>query len=402
MSRTLSVVALGMALWLLVASAVPAADQPPAKKPPPAAAKESQSRGDEKAAAVAPAPHEKARKEKSPKEKARPAGPHRRPPVQNPFGSDPTQEKSRPVGAHRPQLYGGEATIEQALATPTQMEFHDTPLTDAIEFLKDHHRQKLGHPFDIQLDYKPLSDAGIAPDTPVTANLKGITLRSALNLLLRPLNLTWTIQDEVLLITTPEEAENRLTAKALDVADLVECRDSKGELWDDYHSLIELIKSTVMPTSWDDVGGQGSISPANMSSAKALVIRQTYQVHGEIAEVLAKILRRCQEESAGRAAAGATSRFPAPGCRCSVIHPRRRQRPRARIRNAMAANSRPQCSVEHGLIDGVMIPCGAAALGCIGQFAQSRAAVPHVKARLIAGGRRSRSRRRRLPALARS
>jgi hypothetical protein len=147
----------------------------------------------------------------------------------------------------------------------------------------------LGHPFDIQLDTKSMEDAGIAKDAPVTMNLKGITLRSALNLLLRPLKLTWTIQDEVLLITTPEEAENRLATKVLDVADLVECRDSKGELWDDYDLLIELIKSTVKPTTWDDVGGPGSICPADLGSAKALVICQTYQVHGEIAEVLAKI-----------------------------------------------------------------------------------------------------------------
>jgi len=38
-------------------------------------------------------------------------------------------------------------------------------------------------------------------------------LAVALNLMLRDLNLTWTIKDEVLLITTPEEAENHLTTK---------------------------------------------------------------------------------------------------------------------------------------------------------------------------------------------
>jgi len=264
MSRTLSVVALGMALWLLIASAVPAADQPAAKKPPPAAAKTE-------AKEAPPA------KKKTPK-----SHPKRQLNVDNnPFSAE--------SAVKRPQLYGGEATIEQALATPTQMEFHDTPLTDVIEYLKDFHTQKLGHPFEIQLDHKALSDAGIAKDAPVTMILKGITLRSGLNLLLRPLQLTWTIQDEVLLITTPEEAENQLTTKVLDVADLVECRDSKGKLWDDYHSLIELIKSTVKPTTWDDVGGAGSICPGDMGSVKALVIRQTYQVHGEIADVLAKI-----------------------------------------------------------------------------------------------------------------
>ena len=36
--------------------------------------------------------------------------------------------------------------------------------------------------------------------------------------MLRELKLTWTIENEVLLITTPEEAENRLIVKVLDVA----------------------------------------------------------------------------------------------------------------------------------------------------------------------------------------
>ena len=98
------------------------------------------------------------------------------------------------------------------------MEFIETPLSDVIDFLKDHHH------IEIQLDNKALSDVGIGSDTPVTKNLKGISLRSALNLLLRDLNLTWTIQNEVLLITTPEEAENQLITKVYDVSDLVVCR----------------------------------------------------------------------------------------------------------------------------------------------------------------------------------
>ena len=56
---------------------------------------------------------------------------------------------------------------------------------------------------------------GIGTDTPVTKNLKGITLRSALRLMLRELSLTYIIKDEVLLITTPEEAESQLSHEGL-------------------------------------------------------------------------------------------------------------------------------------------------------------------------------------------
>ncbi len=108
-----------------------------------------------------------------------------------------------------------EKAIHDALKQPTQMEFAETPLNDAIEYLKDYHH------IEIQLDTKALSDAGITPDTPVSRVLKGITLRSALKLMLRDLQLTYIIQNEVLWITTPEEAENRLSTRVYPVADLV-------------------------------------------------------------------------------------------------------------------------------------------------------------------------------------
>ncbi len=74
------------------------------------------------------------------------------------------------------------------------MEFIETPLQDVIDFLKDFHQ------IEIQIDQKSLDDVGIGTDTPITRNLKGITLRSALRLLLRDLDLTYLIRDEVLLI----------------------------------------------------------------------------------------------------------------------------------------------------------------------------------------------------------
>lgn len=108
-----------------------------------------------------------------------------------------------------------ERRINEELRRPTEMQFMDTPLSDAISVLKDRHQ------IEIQLDQKALRDAGIATDTPVTLDVKGISLRSALRLLLRPLDLTYVIQDEVLMITTPEEAEQRLSIKVYPVGDLV-------------------------------------------------------------------------------------------------------------------------------------------------------------------------------------
>ena len=203
--------------------------------------------------------------------------------VNDPFALSVASEQPPPPVASEPRVRGGEAAIQKALARPTQMEFLDTPLGDVIDYLKDHHK------IEIQLDCRALEDVGIGADTPITKNLKGISLRAALNLILRDLSLTWAIYDEVLLITTPEEAEERLKTRVLDVADLVVCRDSEGQLWDDYDTLIEMITSTVMPDTWYCVGGPGAIAPANLGAAKALVISQTDHVHERIAKVLAKV-----------------------------------------------------------------------------------------------------------------
>ncbi len=175
-----------------------------------------------------------------------------------------------------------EKRIEAALQSPTQLEFIKTPLQDVIDYLKDQHH------IEIQIDTRALSDVGIGTDTPVTKNLKGVSLRSALQLMLRELGLTHTIQDEVLLITTFEEAETHLTTVVYPVADLG-FRDKSGETWIDFDSLIEMITSTVKPTTWDEVGGPGTIAPQSIGNTHAIVVFQTQEVHRELVKVLKQI-----------------------------------------------------------------------------------------------------------------
>lgn len=60
----------------------------------------------------------------------------------------------------------------------------------------------------------------------------------------------------------------------------------------DFDSLIDLITSTVRPTTWDAVGGPGSIAP--FETNLSLVISQTQEVHEEIVDLLEQ-LRRLQD-----------------------------------------------------------------------------------------------------------
>ena len=60
----------------------------------------------------------------------------------------------------------------------------------------------------------------------------------------------------------------------------------------DFDSLIELITSTIKPTTWDGVGGPGSIAP--FETNLSIVVSQTQDVHEEIVDLLEQ-LRRLQD-----------------------------------------------------------------------------------------------------------
>jgi len=113
-----------------------------------------------------------------------------------------------------------EIKIRKALDSPTSFDFAETPLQEAIEFLKEYHG------IEIQFDLKALEEPAIVPaETTVNAALKGVSLRSGLKLLLSRVDdqLTFLIKDEVLMITTKTkaDAQENFVRKVYPVADLV-------------------------------------------------------------------------------------------------------------------------------------------------------------------------------------
>ncbi|HTU26700.1 MAG TPA: hypothetical protein VMF30_14930, partial [Pirellulales bacterium] len=80
---------------------------------------------------------------------------------------------------------GPTAKIRKALDEETSFEFTELPLDQVVQYLKDKHG------IEIQLDTKVLEEASIGVDTPVTRSLSGVTLRSALRLMLGALDLTY-------------------------------------------------------------------------------------------------------------------------------------------------------------------------------------------------------------------
>jgi type II secretory pathway component GspD/PulD (secretin) len=105
--------------------------------------------------------------------------------------------------------------IERALSKPITLDFKETPLKQVVEDLRAY------TDLNIVTDVRALDEDGISADRPVNIKLDNISTKSALNLLLNQVHLTYVIQDEVLQITTEKYARGRLVQKTFPVADLV-------------------------------------------------------------------------------------------------------------------------------------------------------------------------------------
>jgi hypothetical protein len=108
-----------------------------------------------------------------------------------------------------------EKRIQKALTETTEVSFTDNPLEEALNYLEDLHH------IEIWIDKQSLQDEGVATDQQITLVMTGISLRSALRLMLEPIGLTYIIEDEVMKITTQAKADEKMSTRVYPVADLV-------------------------------------------------------------------------------------------------------------------------------------------------------------------------------------
>ncbi len=57
----------------------------------------------------------------------------------------------------------------------------------------------------------------------------------------------------------------------------------------DFESLVDTIRSSVAPTSWDYVGGPGSITPYYTRRMRVIVVSQTYHIQRQIDSLLQEL-----------------------------------------------------------------------------------------------------------------
>jgi hypothetical protein len=170
-----------------------------------------------------------------------------------------------------------EDRIHAALQQDIALDFENRPMAEVVDYIAAH------------CDIPPirfnatLTTAGYSREKNVSCRLGAAPLAIQLKLLLEPLSLTFVVQDESLLITSPEAADdpNPLPIRIYDVRPLVDPDAGIGT----QEELIEHIQSLIAPDSWTDTGGPGSISEFR----GLLVVSQTEEVHEQLTALLAAL-----------------------------------------------------------------------------------------------------------------
>ena len=178
--------------------------------------------------------------------------------------------------------------IKQALEGPLHsagLDFSEQPLADVVNQLQEEY----GIP--IKLNARALDEIGVRTDEAVTIHAKNISLRAGLRMMMQNLSLTYVIQDEVLMITTEDEAEKILVTCVYDVRDLAAAykqKDPQGaSAHADYNPLIGAITECIAKDTWhENGGGDAEIRPLQPG---LLVISQTPAIHEQIRELLSAV-----------------------------------------------------------------------------------------------------------------
>ena len=165
--------------------------------------------------------------------------------------------------------------VESVLDKEISVEFAQLPLSEAIRTLGEETH------LAIEIDSVALRDNGLTTDEPVDATADGQSTVSVLDQILQPLNLQLTMRPQRLIVTTPEGAEGQLLYRIYYLDGVIEHRG--------YHSLIQLIQTTLHPDAWESLGGNSTMCGYPSGNRPALAIATTLDVHRDIASLLQRL-----------------------------------------------------------------------------------------------------------------
>ena len=132
------------------------------------------------------------------------------------YWEDMTKRRGEALARNRRKFTETEQEIYQALKQQVDVQFEEMALSEIMEKLS----QVSG--INIFMDPEGLTAEGVTSNTLVSLNLrKPVSLKSALNLILQPLHLSYVVQDEVLQVTSEQVRNGDVEPQVYNVADLV-------------------------------------------------------------------------------------------------------------------------------------------------------------------------------------
>jgi hypothetical protein len=177
-----------------------------------------------------------------------------------------------------------EVKILQALNSPIKAEFRNSKLQDVVDYLSTLTGRA------ILIDKAALDDSQLNYDTPITfVPRAAVTTRNVLRSALGQVGLTYVVRDNVIQVTSQARARDMMVTKSYYVGDIVAASGLFGgapqwglaldqaQLAQNVGGIVEMIKNSVDPMSWQGQGGQGSIG-FNIPTM-SLIIRQSAEVH---------------------------------------------------------------------------------------------------------------------------
>jgi len=202
--------------------------------------------------------------------------------------------KDRKKGASQPRSVATDTDqefaerLDKALPQPVRLKFEETQLADGLAFLT----RIAGLP--IKLDQNAVEAINITDENLVTIQAENVSLRSALEIMLRNLDarLTWSAFDEALWITTRGASQENRSTVVYPLLDLIEPAAAAGFPPLDPEEIVETITAAVEPESWDERGGPGTMR--FYPPCGALVVCQTDDVHQKLSALLDKMRKRRQ------------------------------------------------------------------------------------------------------------
>lgn len=108
----------------------------------------------------------------------------------------------RPVGMDDPKSLEILDVLEKPISLPFET---DTPIADVLKYVVENSKTpELPNGVPVYLDPLGLSDVEATDQSAVRINLEGVSLKRGLYLALRPLQLSYTVQDGLLIISTKD------------------------------------------------------------------------------------------------------------------------------------------------------------------------------------------------------